>query len=260
MNQVTIFLCCFFTSPLFVLSQSILDSTFFETDAGQIAFLRPSSTGNQVIHHNGYSLSYDEQAEQADWVFYKLTRSSISSFIKRSNDYREDPFVNEGSATLDDYRGSGYDRGHLAPAGSMKLGAQSMSHSFFMSNISPQYPAFNRGVWKRLEGKVRFWVESKDSIFVVTGPVLDSPLDTIGGNNVIVPRAYYKTLLTYKDEKVKGIAFLLPHEESDKSLYAFATSIDSVEVITGIDFYSNLDLSIQTKVEENSSIKSFIYN
>ncbi|NOQ75142.1 MAG: DNA/RNA non-specific endonuclease [Crocinitomix sp.] len=260
MNRVTIFLCCFFATPLFVLSQSIIDSTLFEKDSGQSDFLRPSSTGNQIINHNGYSLSYNEQAEQADWVFYKLTQSSISSSIERSNDYREDPFVSEGSATLEDYQNSGYDRGHLAPAGSMKVDAQSMSHSFFMSNISPQYPAFNRGVWKRLEGKVRYWVESKDSIFVVTGPVLDSPLDSIGSNNVIVPRAYYKTLLTYKDGKVKGIGFLLPHEESDKSIYSFATSIDSIEVITGINFYSNLDLPTQTKVEENSSIKAFIYN
>lgn len=260
MSRVNIFLCSFFIATTFALSQSIIQATLFATDTEQSVFFCPSSTGNQIINHNGYSLSYDDDAEQADWVFYKLTSSSISSSIDRSNDYREDPSVNEGSATLEDYRNSGYDRGHMAPAGSMKADAQSMSHSFFMSNMSPQYPGFNRGVWKRLEGKIRYWVESNDSIFVVTGPVLDNPIDTIGSNNVIVPRAYYKTLLAYKNNKVSGIGFLLPHEESDKSLYAFATSIDSIEVITGIDFYSNLDLPTQTKVEENSSIKSFIFN
>lgn len=222
-------------------------------------YLSPGSIGNQIIYHNNYCLSYNEEAEQADWVFYKLTNSCISASIERSNDFRVDPLVNEGSATLKDYHGSGYDRGHMAPAGSMKVDAQSMSQSFYMSNMSPQSSGFNRGVWKRLEEKVRYWVEGNDSIFVVTGPILDSPIDSIGDNNVAVPRAYYKTLLAYKDTTVMGIGFLLPHEKSDKSLYSFAVSIDSIEVITGIDFYANLDVATQTKVESNSSVKSFIF-
>ena len=240
------------------LSPSSGDSINLAKDPAQRFLLIPDSTGNQIIHHTGYCLSYDERAEQAEWVFYKLTTSSISVNIRRNNDYREDPLVYTGSARLEDYRYSGYDRGHMAPAGSMKMNSESMSHSFFMSNMSPQIPGFNRGVWKRLEEKVRFWVENNDSIFVVTGPILDDPIDSIGVNNVIVPRAYYKTLLAFKDGKVMGLAFFLPHSESNESLYSFATSIDVIEEITGIDFYHNLDSPIQEKAENNSNVKTFI--
>lgn len=240
------------------LSQSSGDSINLAKDPAQSFVLIPDSTGNQIIHHTGYCLSYDERAEQAEWVFYKLTTSSISVNVRRNNDYREDSLVNNGSATLEDYWRSGYDRGHMAPAGSMKINGESMSHSFFMSNMSPQIPGFNRGIWKRLEEKVRFWVENNDSIFVVTGPILNEPIDSIGVNNVIVPRAYYKTLLAFKDGKVKGLAFLLPHEESNKSLYSYATSIDVIEEVTGIDFYHNLDTPTQKKVEDNTSVKTFI--
>jgi endonuclease G len=259
MKQTTFVLTYLFCTPFFGLSQSSIDSASLIEDSLQSLFLSPSSTGNQIIQHSNYSLSYNEEAEQAEWVFYKLTPSSTSADIGRTNDFREDSLVLNGSAALEDYRNSGYDRGHLAPAGCMKIDKESMSQSFLMSNISPQLPDFNRKIWKRLEGKIRFWVENNDSIFVATGPILDRPIDTIGVNNVIVPRAYYKTLLAFKDGKVMGIAFLLAHEESDKSIYSFATSIDSIEVITGIDFYRDLDLPVQTMVEANSNVKSFIY-
>lgn len=243
---------------LFGLSQSDVDSIGLVNDSARSLALSPDSTGNQIIHHTGYCLSYNEDAEQAEWVFYKLTTSNVSVNVNRINDYREDSLVHDGSATLEDYWRSGYDRGHMAPAGSMKINGESMSNSFFMSNMSPQIPGFNRGIWRRLEEKVRFWIENNDSIFVVTGPILDQPLDSIGNNNVIVPRAYYKTLLGFKDGKVMGLAFLLPHEESNKPLYSYATSIDVVEEITGIDFYHNLDATIQKKVEDNSSVKRFV--
>lgn len=223
-------------------------------------FLAPHASGNQLINHKEFSLSYNEEAEQADWVFYKLTAASFLSDVERSNDFREDPFVKSGSATLEDYQSSGYDRGHLAPAGSMKGDEASMSRSFFMSNISPQLPGFNRGVWKRLEEKIRFWAESMDSVFIVTGPILDHPINRIGSNQVFVPRAFFKTLLAFKRNKVAGIAFFLPHEASDRSLYAFATSIDSIEGITGIDFYARLDPEVQDSIEKNKSVKAFLYN
>ena len=214
---------------------------------------------NKIIHHQFYSLSYSEKAEQAEWVSYKLTSANFSQNIERTNDFREDLLVNQGSASLDDYRASGYDRGHLAPAGSMKMNEASMSESFFMSNMSPQSASFNRGVWKRLEGKVRYWSENNDSILVVSGPILDNPISTIGTNKVYVPRAFYKVLIGFKGQKVMGIGFLIPHEKSDQSLYSFATSIDAIEELTGIDFYCKIDASIQLIVEANRSVKKFIF-
>ena len=215
----------------------------------------PKSTNNQVVKHKFYALSYSEKDEQAEWVAYKLTHKNFINNISRTNNFREDKEVLSRSSELSDYKYSGYDRGHLAPAGSMKFNKTSMSESFYMSNMSPQLPGFNRGIWKRLEEKVRYWAEINDSIFVVTGPILDNPLGVIGDNKVTIPRAYYKTLLGYKGGKAKGLAFIMANAKSGKSLYKYVVSIDSVEIVTGIDFYHKIDAKTQTIIEANKDVK-----
>ena len=97
-----------------------------------------------------------EEHEQPAWVIYRLTKQqALTKAAKRDDNFKEDPSVPTGSATLADYRRSGYDRGHLAPAADMAYSRQTMEDSFFMSNMSPQRPAFNRGIWKDLEAQVR---------------------------------------------------------------------------------------------------------
>jgi endonuclease G len=220
-------------------------------------FFLPTSTSSQIIKHKYYSISYSEEDEQAEWVAYKIISNRLQN-IDRTNDFREDPNVSTGSSDLTDYIGSGYDRGHLAPAKTMSLNETSMSESFYMSNMSPQIPEFNRGIWKRLEGKVRYWAEVNDSLYVVTGPILSRPIDIVGDNDVTVPRAFYKVLLGFKNGKIKGIAFIIPNQKSDKSIYSYAVSIDEIEKITQIDFYHNLDSLLQAKVEANKSIKVWL--
>ena len=101
---------------------------------------------DQVHKYTGFTLEYDESTEQAFWVAYELTRSEVARTVRRTDDFRPDPNISTGSAILSDYKGSGYDRGHLAPAGDMKFSRQTMIESFYMSNMSPQLPAFNRGI------------------------------------------------------------------------------------------------------------------
>jgi len=213
----------------------------------------PTTTFGNLIKHTYYTLSYSEKDEQAEWVAYKLTPAFLNK-IKRTNNFREDTLVTTGSATLADYKGSGYDRGHLAPAAAMSLNKTAMSESFFMSNMSPQKPGFNRGIWKHLESQVRKWALLNDSLFVVSGPILDYPIGRIGVNKVSIPRAYYKTIVGFKNGIVKGIAFLLPNKKAKKSIFFYATSIDSIETITGLNFYRNLADSIQTRIELNKEI------
>ncbi|UAM99112.1 DNA/RNA non-specific endonuclease [Polaribacter litorisediminis] len=220
--------------------------------------LYPTSTTNQVITHSYLTLSYSEKDEQPEWVFYKISNKNYNKQVKRTNDYREDPFVKTESASPKDYKGSGYDMGHLAPAHAMAHNYNAMSESFYLSNISPQKASFNRGIWRSLESKVEYWSSFRDSIYVVTGPILDNPIDQIGDNKVNVPRAFYKTLVSFKDDKAMGIAFILPNEKSSKSIYTYATSIDEVERITNIDFYYNLDSLVQEKVEANRNIKNWL--
>ena len=140
-----------------IISLTIFFSFVFTQDLSP----RPIN-GEQLVTHLGYSLSYNEKHEQANWVFYELTIDEVLGSIKRKDQFRADPNIKTGSASLSDYKRSGYDRGHLAPAADMKWSSKAMSESFFMSNMSPQTPSFNRGIWKKLENLVRKWaVENK---------------------------------------------------------------------------------------------------
>ena len=125
----------------------------------------------QVIEHEYYVLSYSEKHEQAYWVSYLLDSSRLNGGIDRTNDFRIDPFIKTGSATLSDYKGSGYDRGHLVPAADMNFALDAMSETFYMSNMSPQVPSFNRGIWKKLESLVREWANYEGVLYIVTGPI-----------------------------------------------------------------------------------------
>ena len=217
----------------------------------------PTSTTNQIVHHTDYSLSYSDEHEQAEWVVYELTKDRVSGSIGRTDNFREDGKVRTGSATLNDYKGSGYDRGHLAPAGDMKFSRTAMSESFFMSNMSPQKASFNRGIWKNLESQVRTWAYENGHIYVVTGGVLNSCSSSIGYSRVGVPDYYYKVILDNDETKVKAIALVLPHQKGTQQLSNYVTSIDYVESITGIDFFPALPDELEKKLEAKSYINQW---
>lgn len=226
-------------------------SNLENTDIEDIFYLPTSSTG-QIIRHQHYALSYDENFEQAEWVAYELTRERLSQkWVTRTNDFREDPKIETASATLYDYRGSGYDRGHLVPAADMAFSETAMSETFFMSNMSPQLRAFNGGVWRELEELVRDWAKKFGHLYVVSGPILsDSIQDWIGKNEVAVPEAYYKIVLDLAEPEQKGIAWIIPNELTDVPLTEFAMTIDEVEEITGINFFAELmDEQLESRLE-----------
>jgi len=198
-----------------------------------------ATEADTILSYTGFDLAYNEKYEQAAWVSYVLTREEIESgTIERSDNFRSDKNISTGSASLADFRGSGYDRGHLAPAGDMKWAEEAMSESFYLSNMSPQQPRFNRGIWKSLEAQVRNWALEKDSIYVITGPVLHSIDNYIGENRVGIPSYYYKVLVDLSPPDHSLIAFLLPNSASSDSLLSFAITVDSLEKFTGYDFFA----------------------
>jgi len=203
----------------------------------------------ELVHHLAYTLEYNESCEQASWVAYILTREKSSGTIERSDHFRSDPMVLSGSADKTDYYKSGFDRGHLAPAADMKWSEQAMDESFYFSNMSPQKPAFNRGIWKKLEEKVRDWALQYDSLLVVTGPILDSSLSLIGPNEVCIPAYFYKAVVVYRGEKSKAIAFILPNKASSLPLSDFVISIDELEARAQLDFFYGLSDSLEVKIE-----------
>ncbi|HEV7347284.1 DNA/RNA non-specific endonuclease [Telluribacter sp.] len=216
--------------------------------------LPEAGQADQVIRHKGYSLKYLEKYEQAAWVAYVLTDNQIKGDEERENSFFDDPSVKSGSAVSADYSRSGYDRGHLAPAADFKSDGTLMRESFYMSNISPQAPDFNRGIWSELEQMVRVWANKYKKIYVVTGPVLKPGLPTIGRiNTVAVPEQYYKIVLYVNPPFVKGIGFLMRNEGSRQPLSSFVVSIDEIEQLTGIDFFPRLPDEVEEQVEARSN-------
>jgi len=203
-----------------------------------------------LINRVGYAFCYSEKHEQPLWVMYKLTKNEVLNKVcKRRDNFRKDPLVPTGSALLEDYKGSGYDRGHLAPAADMAWSVQAMSESFYLSNMSPQKGSLNRGRWKDLEALVRDWAVANEEVYVITGPIIRPNHATIGSNKVTVPQWYYKIVLDVKSPGLKGIAFLMPNRKAEKNCSAYAVTIDKVEEITGLDFFERIDDTLETKLE-----------
>jgi endonuclease G len=214
--------------------------------------LLPTSTTGQVYRHTYFTLSYSESDEQAEWVYYVLTPDLIRGKQSRTDDYRPDSLISTFSAQLEDYRGSGYDRGHLCPAGDMKLNYKSMSETFYLSNMSPQDREFNAGIWNSLEEQVRRWAISSGKLYVVTGGVLKQINGKIGRNGVSVPKYFYKVVYDPRNQKM--IAFIIPNENSMKPLQEFVVSVDSLEGMTGIDFFPGLPDSTESRMENQKKL------
>lgn len=210
-----------------------------------------------VINHIGYCLSYNEKYEQANWVAYELSREETESIVKRSNKFIVDPMIKSQSADNEDYKKSGYDRGHLAPAADMKWSETAMKESFYYSNISPQVPGFNRGIWKQAEELLRNWAKEYLKIYIVTGPIFSDHMKVIGHNEVAVPEKYYKVILRCNDKEYMAIGFIIPNESSKEPLESFTVSIDSVEKSTGIDFFPSLPDTIENQVENKFYLKEW---
>lgn len=176
---------------------------------------------------------------------------------KRGDDFRPDPEIPTGSATPQDYTRSGYDRGHLAPAADMSFSGKTMSESFFMSNMSPQAPQFNRGIWSRLEKQVRHFATKEKRIVVVTGPILPAEKTiTIGANRVTVPQYYYKVIYdTTPPEKMIG--FVLPNKGCSADLRTFVVTVDRVEELTGLDFFSAVPKEKQEQMERVITVENW---
>jgi endonuclease G len=195
-------------------------------------------------------------------VAYNLTYGNTVGGAERSSKFSIDPSISPRTAVTSDYTKTGYDRGHLAPAGDMKFSAQAMSESFYMGNVSPQLPGFNRGIWKKLEEQFRSWAPSSHPVFVVTGPVLTDPIGSpyIGQTcRISIPQRFYKIMLDTASP-MRAIAFVLPNASSSEPLSRFAMSIDEAEKITGLDFFPKLNDIQEAKIEKTLLLQQWQFD
>lgn len=201
----------------------------------------------------GFIIGWNENAIQPKWIAYELTLDEVyGNQAERKSGFKQDKTILGGTATNEDYRKSGYDRGHLAAAADMKFSLQAMADSFLYSNVSPQVPAFNRGIWAELEAMTRFWAVVNKSVLIAIGPVFlsDEPF-FIGPQEIPVPDAFYRVIVDWSLPERKGIAFLIPNAKQKASVFSFCCSIRDIEELTGIDFFAFLPDDIEEEVESS---------
>ncbi len=210
-----------------------------------------SNKKDTITNHFAYSVSYNHKFRQANWVAYQLTKMELIKIVDRSDKFIPDPSI-KGTDNAIDYKGSGFDRGHLAPAADMRFSETAMKESFYFSNMTPQNPSFNRGIWNSLEEKTRKWTEKYDSLYIVAGPILSDSLSKIGIHQIAIPKYFFKVILDNRNLHPKAIAFLILNEGSKEDLQKFVISIDELERISGYNFFSQLPDDIENQIEKKS--------
>lgn len=203
----------------------------------------------QIIRHTGYTVSYNQAWRLPNWVAYELTREETKGTATRTNKFITDPMVKGVSASNRDYSHSGFDRGHMAPAGDMTWSSTAMKESFYFSNMCPQVPGLNRGRWKDLEEQIREWAAEDSALVIVCGPLIDKKDSTIGKNRIAVPHAFFKVILAPYVSSPRAIGFIFKNEKDVSPLRSYTATVDSVESLTGIDFFPALPDKIENHVE-----------
>lgn len=218
-----------------------------------------SDRTERVIVHKGYTVSYNSDWKIPNWVAYELTDVEVAGEEPRAKKFVPDPMVPKyETATTDDYKNTGWDRGHMAPAADMKWDQQAMRESFYLSNVCPQNRNLNGGAWKDLEEQVRDLAAQKGHIFVVCGPIVEEDFQTIGDNKVAVPKAFFKVLLQEDGGELHAIGFVYENVGGRRPMSTYAMTVDEVEAVTGIDFFPSLPDNIEEKVESEADFSKWV--
>lgn len=242
---------------LFVVLYSLLQVSCAHTKKTEAVSTVPIETPrvmddreNQVIVHKGYSASYNKDTRLPNWVAYELTDIEVNGTCKRNSRFFPDPDAKGRQADNEDYRNTGWDKGHIAPAGDMKWDEQAMLESCYFTNICPQNHNLNGGDWRTLEEKCRDYARRFGNVYIAAGVVVGEMKNgTIGHNKVVVPDGFFKVLLICKEGKYEGIGFYFENVAGHKPLSVYFKTIDEIEELTGIDFFYSLPDKLEEEVE-----------
>lgn len=237
------------TAYIFFVSIVATSCIFARQKSGKVIY----KDGETLIRYEGYTASYNDRLLIPNWVSYELTAEETDGPYSRSGkSFRQDGDIRARQADSDDYRNSGWSRGHMAPAGDFKWSDEAMWETFYFTNCCPQDQSLNAGQWNTLEQKVRSWARKYGSVTVVTGPIVGKNSNrTIGRNKVAVPDAFFKAVLGGD----QAIAFVMYNHNNNENMQRCAMSVDSLEEITGFDFFSDLDDKHEKRIEASYTLK-----
>lgn len=234
-------------------TQKIINEVNKQTDTSRMEIPVSKGKQGQIIQRTGYTLSYDAKNKTPQWVAWELTKEETRGNEERTNEFQPDPDVIGAKVVTYDYSGSGYDRGHMAPAGDMKWSKKAMQESFYMSNICPQDHNLNTEDWNDLEMKSREWARRYGKVYIICGPIYKGIRNEyIGDHRVKVPDAFFKVILINASNKQCCLGFLFENEAGERPLSEYLVSVDSIEKLTGLDFFSNLPDEIENRLEKET--------
>ena len=215
------------------------------------AYTYPGKYKNEIVlYRTGYTVSYNVHYKNPNWVAWELTREETKGETDRYDKFMPDPDLPEPRVVHKDYTRSGYDRGHMAPAADMKWSKQAMIESFYMSNICPQVGNLNRGDWNDLEELCRDWAEKYGRIYIACGPIFDSKSPKrIGEHKVAVPDRFFKVILIYNRKNPIAMGFIFKNIAHSQDIEKYMVTVDSVENVTGMDFFSKLPDNVENRIE-----------
>ena len=224
----------------------------------------------QILKRKGYTVSYNSETKNPNWVAWHLTKShTYGSFQRREEVFSEDESVKAPRATNNDYFNSRYDRGHMCPAGDNKWDKEAMTQSFLFTNICPQNHGLNKYEWNDLEIQCRDWAREYGAVDIVCGPLYSSKggrykvgsshepqQKTIGRNKVWVPDAFFKVVLC-RQGRPKAIGFVYRNEGVKQLKTEAVRTVDEIEALTGIDFFPALDDEMENRIEASANLSDW---
>ena len=232
-------------------TQEIIRESNKQADTSRMEIPLMNKEQGQVIQRTGYTLSYHAKHKTPQWVAWELTKEETRGNEERTNEFQPDPDVMGAKVVTYDYSHSGYDRGHMAPAGDMKWSKKAMQESFYMSNICPQDHNLNTEDWNDLENKSREWARRYGKVYIVCGPIYNGTRNEyIGDHRVKVPDAFFKVILINHDRKQAALGFYFENKAGERPLSEYLVSVDKLEDMTGLDFFSALPDDLENQLEK----------
>ena len=222
-----------------------------DIDTGNLE-LPALQSDDYIIEYQGYISSYDVFSKTPEWVAYELTKTeTYGEAVRDGKFFSPDDRVQLPQPDDYDYRGSGWTRGHLAPAADFRWSDEAMWETFHFTNCCPQDEDLNNGMWNTLEKKCRTWARKLGKIHIVTGPITgDNIYGTIGDSRVVIPDAFFKAIMAEKDGQYHSIAFIMQNRRVNGNLQQCAVTVDELEEVTGFDFFCALDDEAEEKAEK----------
>ena len=212
----------------------------------------------KIMRRSNYTVSYNRNWNLPNWVAWELNKNETKGKNNRNEEFTSDPELPKVNQVEPwDYSGSGYDRGHMCPAGDNHFDDKAMNESFYMSNICPQNHELNTGKWNDLEIACRRWANKYGEVYIVCGPIIDKRKGKRIGkeHDIIVPEQFFKVILITSTKPARAIGYIFENNGSDRPYKAY--SIDEIEQKTGMDFFPNLPDNIENIVESRYEVSDW---